>query len=132
LELANDRSVSATKLWPSDLSLPQLAKMDGTPPTTLSTAASTADPSAFVWTPSDPETTTRFNAAETTETGDFFKYLNGLFCFYFAEIASNLIFRVPFKFHKDGSGKQCCGGNIYDSDIQECCSGDQIASIGSC
>jgi len=40
--------------------------------------------------------------------------------------------RVPYKFHKDGSGKQCCGGTIFDSDIQECCSGDQVASIGSC
>ena len=73
MEVANDRSASATKLWPSDWSLPQLVKMDGTPPITLSTAASTADPSAFVWTTLDLETTTRFNAAERTETGDYFK-----------------------------------------------------------
>ena len=74
MEVANDRSASATKLWPSDWSLPPLVKMDGTPPITLSTAASTADPSAFVWTTKDLETTTRFNAAERTETGNFVKY----------------------------------------------------------
>jgi len=71
LELVNDRSASATELWPSDLSLHRQVTTAGMPPTTRSTEDLTADPSAFEWTTQDPEMTSKFSAAEQTETGKF-------------------------------------------------------------
>ena len=70
MELVNDRSASATKLWPCDLSLPQRRTTAGTLPTTPSTEASIADPIAFVVFTTDPEMITRFSAVELMETGN--------------------------------------------------------------
>lgn len=40
--------------------------------------------------------------------------------------------RYPYRFAKDGTGKQCCKGKLFNQDTHSCCSDDVIRSNGSC
>jgi len=39
--------------------------------------------------------------------------------------------RYMYRVNKDGSGQQCCGGNIYDTDTHQCCD-ESVVTNGSC
>lgn len=39
--------------------------------------------------------------------------------------------RYPYRFSKDGSGKQCCSNSIFNTDTHQCCDGT-VRSNGSC
>lgn len=47
------------------------------------------------------------------------------------ECCGTLPDRFPYRFAKDGTGKQCCDGTIFSSDTHQCCDGT-VRSNGSC
>ena len=51
----------------------------------------------------------------------------------FTHDISEILFRFPYRFAKDGSGKQCCGGNvIFSTETHSCCRDNVVRTNGSC